>query len=339
MTRRSIQVTLVTFVLLAAIVIGAACYCIFAPNTREATILLPPGATVSQLVDSLRRHDAIKNTGTLHLVARLKRYTGKTPAGKYLVRQGMNNNELINMFRSGQQAPVSFTFNNIRTVEQLAEVAARHFNFTAEELLSATRDTALLRELGCTPPTLPAIFIPNTYQIYWNTSPANFLRRMKREYDAFWNADRLRLAEAANLTPVQVITLASIVEEETARADEYPIIAGVYMNRLRRGMKLDACPTIKYVLGDFTITRVLDRYTRIESPYNTYLHAGLPPGPIRVTSPQVIDAVLHYQHHDYLYFCARADFSGRHHFSRTLRQHNAYAREYHRELNRRRVWE
>ena len=145
-------------------------------------------------------------------------------------------------------------------------------------------------------------------------------------------------AQKLGLSPVEVTTLASIVEEETAKAEEYPVIAGVYINRLKRGMKLDACPTIKYALGDFTITRVLDKHMDIDSPYNTYKHAGLPPGPIRIASIQVVDAVLNCQHHDYLYFCAKSDFSGYHNFSRTLRQHNAYAREYHRELNRRHIW-
>lgn len=325
--------------LLAAIAGGAAYYCVFAPNASQAIVYVPRGCTVEQLYDSLRSQECVRNMETLRLVARLKKYADRIVCpGRYEVHEGMNNNQLVNMFRAGSQQPISFTFNNIRTIEELAEMAAKQFDFSKEEFMEAASDSAIQAELGFNAQTIIALFLPNTYEMYWSTSPINFLKRMKREYDRFWNASRCAKALELGLSPVEVTTLASIVEEETAKSEEYPVIAGVYVNRLKRGMKLDACPTIKYALGDFTITRILDEYMEVNSPYNTYKHAGLPPGPIRITSIQVIDAVLNSQRHDYLYFCAKSDFSGYHNFSRTLRQHNAYAREYHRELNRRRIW-
>ena len=326
--------------LLAAVAAcGAAYYCVLAPNTSAAVVHVPRGCAVEQLYDTLRARGCVRDMRALRLVARLKRFVDRdVPAGRYEVREGMSNNQLVNMFRAGLQQPVTFTFNNVRSVEQLADVASRRFAFTAEEFMAVADDPSVQAKLGFDSATFPALFIPNTYEMYWSTSPLGFLRRMRREYDRFWNDSRLAKARAMDLTPVEVATLASIVEEETAKPSEFPVIAGVYVNRLRRGMKLDACPTVKYAIGDFTLTRVLDRHIAVDSPYNTYKHAGLPPGPIRIASPQVIDAVLDYQRHDYLYFCAKSDFSGYHHFSRTLSQHNAHARAYQRELNRRRIW-
>jgi UPF0755 protein len=245
---------------------------------------------------------------------------------------------VINLLRSGVQAPVSFTFTHVRTLEELADIIARQLPITSSEFLDRVHDPVRVEALGFTPSTLPAMFLPNTYEFYWNTNATEFIQRMHREYQHFWNEQRVAKATEMGLTPVEVSTLASIIEEESNKRDEFPVIAGVYVNRLRRGMKLDACPTLKFILGDFTLSRVLDKHTKIDHPYNTYLHAGLPPGPIRVASIQAIDSVLNYQEHDYLFFCARSDFSGCHHFSRTLRQHNAYAREYHKELDKRKIW-
>ena len=223
-------------------------------------------------------------------------------------------------------------------LDEFAGKAHEELNTSKEELLTLLKDADVLADLGFDTTTIMAMFIPNTYQIYWNTPALDLLKRMKKEYHRFWNEDRMAKASAIGLSPEQVITLASIIEEETVKPEEYPVIAGVYINRLNRGIKLDACPTLKFVLGDFTISRILDRYLKINSPYNTYMYAGLPPGPIRMASIKVIDSVLNYQKHDYLYFCAKSDFSGYHNFSKTLRQHNIYAREYHQELNKRKIW-
>lgn len=320
---------------------GLGYYYILAPNTNvkdDGIIYLRDNSTLSQVLDALRRYGYIENTHTPGVVARLKRFTSPVKSGRYKIRDKMNNNELINMFRSGNQYPVYFTFNNMRTLDEFAGKAHEELNTSKEELLTLLKDADVLADLGFDTTTIMAMFIPNTYQIYWNTPALDLLKRMKKEYHRFWNEDRMAKASAIGLSPEQVITLASIIEEETVKAEEYPVIAGVYINRLNRGIKLDACPTLKFVLGDFTISRILDRYLKINSPYNTYMYAGLPPGPIRMASIKVIDSVLNYQKHDYLYFCAKSDFSGYHNFSKTLRQHNIYAREYHQELNKRKIW-
>jgi UPF0755 protein len=186
--------------------------------------------------------------------------------------------------------------------------------------------------------TVYGVFIPNTYEIYWNTSPSQFLERMIREYRIFWNEKRLARARNIGLSPMEVMTLASIVDEETLKTEEEARIAGLYMNRLKQGMRLQADPTVKFASGDMTITRVLKKHLAIESPYNTYRHGGLPPGPIVIPSVSAIDAVLNYERHRYLYMCAREDFSGFHNFANTLSQHNKNARSYQNALNRRKIF-
>ena len=338
---RNIVIILGILVVAVGICAGLGYYYILAPNTNvkdDGIIYLRDNSPLSQVLDALRRYGYIENTHTPGVVARLKRFTSPVKSGRYKIRDKMNNNELINMFRSGNQYPVYFTFNNMRTLDEFAGKAHEELNTSKEELLTLLKDADVLADLGFDTTTIMAMFIPNTYQIYWNTPALDLLKRMKKEYHRFWNEDRMAKASAIGLSPEQVITLASIIEEETVKAEEYPVIAGVYINRLNRGIKLDACPTLKFVLGDFTISRILDRYLKINSPYNTYMYAGLPPGPIRMASIKVIDSVLNYQKHDYLYFCAKSDFSGYHNFSKTLRQHNIYAREYHQELNKRKIW-
>jgi UPF0755 protein len=320
---------------------GVGYYHLFYPNITvrdKGTFHILPQSTILQVVDTLRSRGYVRSSNTMLRVARLKRYDRNVKSGRYRLKDGMNNNEVINLLRSGAQTPVSFTFNNIRTLEELANVVARQLPILSSDLLSRVNDPERLEKLGFTPSTVLAMFLPNTYELYWNTNAADFLQRMHREYQRFWNEQRLAKAREMGLTPVEVSTLASIIEEESNKRDEFSTIAGVYVNRLRRGIKLDACPTLKFILGDFTLSRVLDKYTKIDHPYNTYLHAGLPPGPIRIASIQVIDSVLNYKKHDYLFFCAKSDFSGYHHFSRTLHQHNLHAREYHKELDKRKIW-
>ena len=342
---KKIRRIIIALVLLVVIVIaagGLGYYYILAPNTTvndDGIVYVRDSAnSVSRVFETLRRQGYIKSIHTLSGVAKLKRFVSQVRPGRYKIRDGMNNNELINMLRAGNQYPVIFTFNNMRTLEEFATKATEELAVSKNELLTLLKDTDVLANLGFDSCTIMAMFIPNTYQIYWNTSALNLLKRMKKEYDRFWNENRMAKATAMGLSPEEVITLASIIEEETVKPEEYPVIAGVYVNRLNRGIKLDACPTLKYVLGDFTISRILDRYLKIDSPYNTYMYAGLPPGPIRMASIKVIDSVLNYQKHDYLFFCAKSDFSGYHNFSKTLRQHNIYAREYHQELNKRKIW-
>jgi UPF0755 protein len=206
---------------------------------------------------------------------------------------------------------------------------------TNQEMNALLNDPVYCESLGFTPTTIKAMFIPNTYEVYWNISAENLIERMKREYDAFWTESRRELAQKIRLTPLEVSILASIIEEESAMTDEYPTIAGLYINRLHRGMPLQADPTVKYALGDFTIQRMLKEHLQVDSPYNTYLYTGLPPGPLRIPSPKGLESVLNYQKHNYLYMCAKEDFSGRHNFAVSLSEHNRNAERYHAELNRR----
>lgn len=301
-------------------------------------IFIQPGDSFETVVENLQTRGYIKNTYTLRRVAELKKYPGAVKPGRYRLQNNMNNNQLINLLRSGRQEPVHFIFNNLRTLEDFAAVLFQQLAIDSADFMNLARDTAFIRQFGFTPENFMGLFIPNTYQIYWKTQPEAFIRRMFAEYQKFWTDKRLAKAEKANLSPMDVIILASIVEEETNRKEEYPVIAGVYINRLQKGWKLEACPTLKFAWQDFTIKRVLSKHMEIDSPYNTYKHTGLPPGPVRMPSIQVIDAVLNYDHHDYLFFCAKSDFSGSHYFSRTLRQHNQHAAEYHRALNRMQIY-
>jgi UPF0755 protein len=242
------------------------------------------------------------------------------------------------MLRSGRQAPVRVTFNNIRSLNELAGRIGKQIEADSTEILSFLNDQNNYSSDGFSRETVISVFIPDTYEFFWNTTGEGFYRRMLREYRNFWNEDRLAKAKAKNLTPVEVSILASIIDDEVAKAEEKPRIAGVYLNRLKRGIPLQACPTIKFALNDFTITRVLSKHLLVDSPFNTYRHNGLPPGPISCPSVQGINAVLNAEDHDYLYFAAKSDFSGYHNFSSTLSQHNRYAAEYQRELNRRRIF-
>ncbi len=338
--RKLAKITIALFVLLC---IGGCMgyYLVFWPNTcvkDNGIILIYPGTSFEEVVTILQDKGYLKNEYSFRKTAKLKKYEHTVKSGRYQINNSMSNNSLINLLRSGKQLPVNFTFNNIRTLPQFAGVVSRQLSIDSVEFVNMLFDPAVMSRFNFTPETFIAMFIPNTYQIYWNTSAGDFLQRMNREYQKFWNPQRRALAQKMGLSPTDVITLASIIEEETVNPEEYPIIAGVYMNRLAKNIPLAACPTLKYALGDFTLKRILNKHTKVDSPYNTYKNNGLPPGPIRMSSIRVIDAVLNYQKHDYLYFCARSDFSGNHYFSRTLRQHNEYARQYHEALNKRKIY-
>ncbi len=284
-----------------------------------------------QLIDSA----GMERPHGFRQLADLLKYPDNMRIGRYAVDPGMNHFDLLNRLRRGQQTPLRITFNNIRFKDDLAARLADQLMFEKEELIPYLNDPQYLKGLGFTPETVSALFIPNTYEVYWNISPEGLMQRMKKEYDAFWTEERKQKAADIGMTPVEVAVLASIVEEETAAADEYPVVAGLYINRLKRGMLLQADPTVKFAVGDFGLQRVLYQHLETDSPYNTYKYSGLPPGPLRMPSVQGLNAVLNYAHHDYIYMCAKEDFSGRHNFAVTLAQHNRNAERYRQELNRR----
>ena len=262
-----------------------------------------------------------------------KGYNIKT--GRYAIKPADNMRYLYRRLSMGYQTPVKLTIGSVRTLDRMARNASRQLMIDSTEIANLLNDTAYISMLGYTKATLPALFIPNTYEVYWNISAEDFIARMQKEHKAFWNEKRLKQAEAIGLTPIEVATLASIVEEETAVNAEKPMVAGLYINRLKRGMLLQADPTVKFSLQEFGLKRILYKHLEVDSPYNTYKYAGVPPGPIRVPSYQGLESILNYTKHNYLYMCAKEDFSGTHNFAVTSAQHAANARKYQQALNRR----
>jgi UPF0755 protein len=334
---------------LLSITILAIIFCIFLvyrmflglniqPKNGKSIIYIPEGSSYFQALDSVKVHFSIKNNRIFEWISRKKRYPGLVKPGRYVFDRDMSYLELINILRSGRQTPVKITFTNIRTINKLAGKIGGKIEADSSEIISFLSDPGNYSNDGFTRENVISIFIPDTYELFWNTSAKSLYSRMLKEYRKFWNDERLAKAKEKNLDPIEVAILASIIDDEVAKPDEKPKIAGVYLNRLRRGIPLQACPTIKFALNDFTITRVLKKYLEVESPYNTYKHNGFPPGPIGCPTVEGIDAVLNAEKHEYLFFAAKADFSGYHNFSRTLAEHNRYAALYQKELNKRKIY-
>ncbi len=301
-------------------------------------IYIGTGKNFEDVVTQLKTKAGLPSEKTFRLLADKMKYPENIKTGRYAITGKMNMIDAVRNLRSGRQTPVEITFNNIRTKENLAARLSQQLMMDSLELLDALNDPHTARKLGFDDNTLAAMFIPNTYEVYWDTGIDRFLDRMKREYDSFWNETRKNKARNIGLTPVEVSTLASIVEEEAFYADEYPVIAGLYLNRLKKGMKLEADPTVKFAAGDFSLKRILYRHLEIESPYNTYKNMGLPPGPIRIPSISAIDATLSPQESNYLFMAAKEDFSGRHNFAATFAEHARNAAKYQQALNRRGIY-
>jgi len=301
-------------------------------------IYVPTGSDFNALTDTIESTGVLRSRGSFVLTSRLKSFGRSVKPGSYTLNPGMSNNAMVNMLRSGQQSPVNVTFNNIRTLEELAGRIGGQIEADSADISAFFADETNYMDDGFDRRTLISVFIPDTYQLYWSVDARGFYRRMLKEYRDYWTAERKALAEEKGLTPVEVSVLASIVDEEVSKADEKPRIAGVYLNRLRVGMPLQADPTVKFAVNDFSLRRVLNRHLEVDSPYNTYKYAGLPPGPIRCPSRSGLESVLNPEKHEYLFFVAKFDGSGYHHFSRTLAEHNRYAASYRSELNRRRIY-
>jgi len=311
----------------------------FGPNVaRNFTLFIRDNDNFERVKNVLKENGCLEKVKTFEQLAAFKDYVAHVKPGAYRLQAGWSNNQLINLLRSGAQTPVMVTFNNLRTFEELAGKLARQLQSDSLTFLRDFKNDSNAIRLGFKTEMLPALFIPNTYSLYWTTTPTGFLTRMKSEYEKFWNESRKLKAKNAGLTPEQVATLASIVQEESNKNDEKQVIAGVYLNRLRKNWPLQADPTIRFALGDFTIRRILTAQLSVDSPYNTYLKAGLPPGPINFPEISSLEAVLNYKVHDYYYFCAKEDFSGYHNFAKTLSEHNGNARRYQSALNKRKVY-
>lgn len=312
----------------------------FKPIELEETvyIYIEPSTEYDEVVDQIKNQINLPSEKFFQIISEKMKFPETIKTGRYAIRDGMTMPEIIRMLRSGNQSAVKLTFNNMRTNENLAGRISNQLMLDSVELLNVLKDETKLEVLGFDTNTIAAMFIPNTYEVYWDTSIDNLMNRMKKEYTSFWNESRKDKAKEIGLSPIEASILASIVEEEATYSDEYSIVAGLYLNRLKRGQRLEADPTIKFALNDFSLRRILYKHLEVESPYNTYRNEGLPPGPIRIPSIKGIDATLSPQDHKYLFMCAKEDLSGRHNFATTHAEHLRNAARYQRALNERRIY-
>jgi UPF0755 protein len=338
--RKYIIILLIIVSIIGIVVVGKIYKKVYSSNVNKPAsyLYIPTGSSFDDVMDILERDSLLIDLDSFKWLAIKKNYPNHVYPGKYKLDSLMSNDELIDKLRAGYQDPINVIFNSVRTREQLAGRISKQIEADSVSLVSMFYNDSLIENYGLTQETFTSIFLPNTYEFWWNTSAESFVDRMHKEYLRFWNDERKAKAEKLNLTPEEVTTLASIVDEETYYNSEMPRVAGLYINRLRKRMHLQADPTLKFALGDFTIKRVLNVHKQIDSPYNTYRRYGLPPGPISIPSISAIDAVLNYESHSYFYMCAKPDFSGYHNFAKTLSKHNQNAREYQRALNKQRIW-
>ena len=301
---------------------------------KNEVVLIPTGSTLDDVVDSLKANGQILNENHFRWTAKKMQYDDEgIKRGRYIIKAPSNSKDLVSMLRGGRQTPLKLTIHNVRTIDQLCGRVASRLEFDSIELIQYI-EQSFDTLAGTSPPTRLTRFLPNTYEFYWTVSPEEFCKRMLKEYDRFWTEEKLAKAENLGLTPEEVYTLASIIEKETNHNPEKPRMAGVYLNRIREGIPLQADPTIVFALGDFNIKRVLYGHLDIESPYNTYRNLGLPPGPIYMPGISSINAVLNKEDHDFLYFCARPSEDGPGHaYASTLRAHNQNAQRYQRWLD------
>ncbi|MBR9920538.1 MAG: endolytic transglycosylase MltG [Bacteroidetes bacterium] len=306
-------------------------------NLENDILLIPGGSSFDEVLQTLVEGKYLKDTTGFRSVAtRMNFIKNPMRSGRYRIQPGWSNVSLIRHLRGGKQETVKLVLNNEREPMNVAGVIAEILEPDSLDFQTLFQDENLIAEMGYTKETLISLFIPNTYDFFWNTSPKGFLERMQKEHDKFWESEqRLKKAEALGMTPAEVYTLASIIEKETNQNAEKPRMAGVYLNRIEQGILLQADPTAVFATRDFTTRRVLNYHTNFDSPYNTYKYPGLPPGPISMASIVSIDAVLNAESHDYIFFCAKGDGSGLHAFSETLSGHNRNVRNYKANLKKR----
>ena len=314
---------------------------IFASNVQldesEIDIHIPSDGTMHTLMDSLVGRNAIIDTTSFKWVADRMKFKNVKP-GKYTIKNDWTNKDLIGLLRSGRESSVKLTFNNLRHIKDVAGVISKEVEVDSVSLLNYLTSDEAIELTGLTEETMMTLFIPNTYELYWDLGARDIVERFLQERRKFWTDDRLKKAEAIGLTKEEVYTMASIVQKETNLNSEKPTIAGIYLNRIKKGILLQADPTVVFGVGDFTIRRVLNKHLEYDSPYNTYIYEGLPPGPIYMPDISTIDAVLNAEDHNYIYFCASPGYNGKHQFAKTLSQHLANARKYHNWLNKEKIF-
>lgn len=341
------RLVLIIFLIIVLAIGGIAGYfayqVVMAPNVwtedaKEQYIYIDNDDDFESVKKQLYANGNIIHRMNFELLADLKKYPESIKPGRYSIKNGMTNDELINLLRSGKQDPVKLIFNNIRLKEDLVKRIGEQININESAFLEKLNDSVYTNSLGFNSETIKSMFLPNTYFVFWNTNTDEFLERMKYEYDQFWTDEKIAKAANKNLSPIEVSILASIIEKETQKNEEKARMAGVYINRLESGWRLQADPTLIYALGDFNIKRVLNAYKEVDSPYNTYKYLGLPPGPICIPSIASINSVLNSENHGYFFFCAKPDYSGYHNFAKTSKQHINNAKAYREFLNKEKIF-
>lgn len=317
------------------ILVALAAPYLFSGSPAEGLIKMRKGSTIESISDSIQAHVEVTYGKRVATLLSLMGANVEKREGAFRITQGMSPFTAARFIKNGAQSGVRFTFNNVRTLDEWTDRWGETFMDGPDGMRKALRDSAVCAKYGKTPQTIACLLMPDTYEFYWNISPEKMLDRMFDYYNDFWTSERKAMAERLGLTPDEVATVASIVEEETVKADERGKVARLYLNRYQQGMRLQADPTVKFAIGDFSIKRITVPMTQINSPYNTYRVNGLPPGPIRLPEKSTIDAVLDAPQHDYLYMCARPDFSGYHDFTRDYASHLDNAHRYQAALNSR----
>jgi UPF0755 protein len=307
-------------------------------DKENQTILILKEDTFDDVRNKFYDDFIINDVISFSFVAKVLGYQELVKPGLYQLKKGMSNLAAVRMLRSGDQVPVRITFNNVRLKFDLAEKITENTGIEPTEFLALLEDNNFLTQYGVNSESVMTLFLPNTYEVYWTLTATELFSKMAQEHDKFWTTKRKAKAKELKMTPIEVSILASIVQAESVKNDERPTIAGLYLNRLNRNIPLQADPTLIYALGDFTIQRVLNEYKKVKSPYNTYLNRGLPPGPINLPTISSIDAVLNFENHNYIYMCAKEDFSGYHRFAKTLTEHNKNASLFQKALNERSIY-
>lgn len=332
--RRHIAFRVLFLIIVALIIVGTAP--LFFPlgkSNLKGYLYITDFTTRDTLVLQLQKEIGLSSPKLFDLYAKVVRLDNKLRKGRYAVNGKMNSYSLLKkLIREGQE-PLTLSFSSIRTMDELLEKLTDPLLMTKEDLKSLLSDATYCDSLGFNPTTIKCLFLPNSYEVYWDITPRDLVAKIDKHYKAFWTEERCKLAQKEGLTPIAVSIIASIVEEESSKTDEYSRIAGLYINRLRKEKPLQADPTVKYAVGDFSIKRISYAHTQVISPYNTYKVIGLPPGPIRFPSEKTLDAVLHFEKHTYMYMCAKSDFSGYHNFATYYNEHLLNAYQYQKKLD------
>ena len=341
MSKKKILIPLIVFSTLLSTTSVYTYQMLFSPNFLinhpDKMIIIDDDTDFKELTNQLIEDTLLNDVISFSFLSKLMKYSENIKEGAYKVKMNMSNYDLISMLRAGDQTPINITFSYSRKINDLAQKISEKLKISEKDLMDFITENSQ-SNYGFDNQNIIGMFLPDTYEVYWDITPKNLLDRMKSEYDKFWNSERTTKLERVNLSKNEVITLASIVASETNKIDEADRIAGVYINRLRKNMLLQADPTLIYAANDFSIRRVLNKHKKIKSPYNTYMNKGLPPGPIRLSPKKYIDAVLNFENHRFIFFCAKDDFSGYHEFAITLSEHNKNARKFQRALNKRKIY-